>query len=220
MNVGSLFSGEVAPYWPHLVFIGVSLLGAAAVTWGLVREADKFWSLTNLLIIGGVVLEAICTILLFRFDEGISDTQQSKIIALETRLAPRSLSNAQIASLGEVMKAFPKFSFDVSGSDREPLDFGIQIASALKLAGDEWKDWGSKDTGGLVWPGTGYPIFGDIRMVGAVISTTDPQLEGAVKTLAEELRKDGIDEIQGALDLPTVWPSDAIGVHIIIGTKR
>ncbi len=136
MNIGAFFSGGVDPYWPHFALIGVSLLGSAAVTWGLVRDAENFWSLTNLLIIGGVVLEAICTILLFGFDEGISNSQQSKIIALETRLAPRELSPDQQLFVATFIRPFAGTSFDMSMHvDIEPMRLLGEIEAAMVAGG-------------------------------------------------------------------------------------
>jgi hypothetical protein len=134
MNIGAFFSGGIDPYWPHCILIGVTLLGSAAVTWGLIRESERFWTLTNLLIVGGVIIEAICTILLFGFDEGISNAQQSKIIGLETRIAPRVLTEDQYAAI-QALRGKVDTVFVLSSPDSEPATFSAQLQQALVDAG-------------------------------------------------------------------------------------
>jgi hypothetical protein len=97
--MGGFFSGEMSPGGPHFWLLTVSVLGSAAVAWGIIREAEKVWSLTTLLVVGGVAVEAICTLLLFDFDEGISSKQQKtieaqrdQIISLERQIAPRQVT--------------------------------------------------------------------------------------------------------------------------------
>src|SRR5277367_5267498 len=92
--MSTFFSGSLDPFWPHVILLSVAILASFAVAIGIVMESPK-WSVANALVVGGVALEAICTLLLFGFDEGISNAQQSKIIALETKLAPRSLNIEQ-----------------------------------------------------------------------------------------------------------------------------
>jgi hypothetical protein len=87
--MGGFFSGEMASGWPHFWLLTVSVLGSAAVAWGIIREAEKVWSLTTLLVVGGVFVEAICTLLLFGFDEGISSKQEKTIEAQALSLCVR-----------------------------------------------------------------------------------------------------------------------------------
>lgn len=96
--MSGFFSGSVDVFLPHVVFLTVAAVASFAVAAGIVLENPK-WSLANVLVIGGVAIEAICTFLLFGFDEGISAAQQSKIVTLETRLAPRQLDDRQMADL-------------------------------------------------------------------------------------------------------------------------
>ena len=55
---------------------------------------------------GGIVVGFFCTFMLFVFDEAISTSQKSKIVALETRLAPRELSKDQQKQLGSDLRLF------------------------------------------------------------------------------------------------------------------
>jgi hypothetical protein len=76
--VSEFFSGSLDPRWPHAILLSVAIIASFAVAVGIVMESPH-WSIANALVIGGVVLEAICTLLIFGFDEGISSRQQSFI---------------------------------------------------------------------------------------------------------------------------------------------
>lgn len=134
MNIGAFFSGGIAPYWPHFILIGASLVGSAAVTWGLVRESEEFWTLPNLLIIGGVVIEALCTILLLGFDEGISNAQQSTIIELMRAAGSRRIDPEPFLS---ALSGKPKAQVLIEASPEAPdgLSTAAQISSLLIKAG-------------------------------------------------------------------------------------
>ena len=80
-------SGELPPFWPHFWLLSFSVLASFAVGIGILFERPKhsdsvhriaFW-----LVMGGIAIEACCTIFLFVFDEGISSAQQSTMISLE-----------------------------------------------------------------------------------------------------------------------------------------
>jgi hypothetical protein len=104
----------------HEVLIAVCVLGSVAVGIGILLES---WppkllkdNIAIVLVIGGVVVEALFTIFLFVFDEGISRSQQSKIaslvkvnVALEKMLMPRSIP---------IGKAYPSGSGPTKGSDK------------------------------------------------------------------------------------------------------
>jgi hypothetical protein len=73
-----------------VVLLSISVLSSIAVGVGIILERPKyspavhkvaFW-----LVVVGIGFEAVCTIFLFVFDEGISNAQQDKIITLETKL--------------------------------------------------------------------------------------------------------------------------------------
>jgi hypothetical protein len=89
-----------------------AVLASFAVAAGIVLESPH-WSIANALVIGGVAIEAVCTLLLFGFDEGISGAQQAKIVTLETRLAFRSLSDEQFNDLIQQLKPSSGQHFDI-----------------------------------------------------------------------------------------------------------
>jgi hypothetical protein len=141
--LSSFFSGEVNPTWPHVILLSVTVLASFAVAAGIVFESPKYSEsihrVATRLVIGGVAVEAVCTIFLFVFDEGISNAQQAKIIALESRLAARSLSDKQAAVLAEKLRPFSGQEFQVIAYWKNPESLSIanRIADALISAG--WK---------------------------------------------------------------------------------
>jgi hypothetical protein len=93
--ISTFFSGSIDPFWPHFILLGGAIIGGSAVGFGIIMESEK-WSLATIVVVIGVVTEAIFTILLFLFDEGISsaqkstiEAQRSKIIVLEKIIVPR-----------------------------------------------------------------------------------------------------------------------------------
>jgi uncharacterized membrane protein len=104
--LSAALSGAVNPFWPHLVLLAVSVLAGAGVGLGIIFEAPEYSSGTHRiaqrLVIAGVILESICTVSLFVFDEGISNAQQAKLIeraeterAMIEQLKPRTLKPEQ-----------------------------------------------------------------------------------------------------------------------------
>jgi hypothetical protein len=104
--ISQFFGGTLDPTWPHAVLIAGSIVGGALVGLGVILEAPKIFSVPVAAVFVGVVIEAACTLALFGFDEGISGAQQSKIIALETRIAPRVLTTAQCQGIVDSLGPF------------------------------------------------------------------------------------------------------------------
>ncbi|HWG68719.1 MAG TPA: hypothetical protein VN692_04800 [Steroidobacteraceae bacterium] len=94
----AVWAGEATPGWPHAILLFISIGGAAVCAVGIVFEAEKRKShplhrIAEKLVIWGVVIEALCTISLFVFDERISNAQESKIVELE-QLTARAIKTA------------------------------------------------------------------------------------------------------------------------------
>jgi hypothetical protein len=64
----------------------------------------EIWGIS--LVILGVVIEALFTFALLTFDEGVSHKQQSKIIALETEIAPRRLTGDECHAVARSMSSY------------------------------------------------------------------------------------------------------------------
>jgi hypothetical protein len=139
MYLSGIFSGTADPYWPHFVLIGGSIVFGAFVGIGVILEAENRRSFATMLVVVGIAFEAICTLLLFRFDETISGAQQSKIATLEQRLLARSLNDAQKSDIAKRLKEFPPQTIQIIPywQDKESLDIGNAIADAVIK--DDWK---------------------------------------------------------------------------------
>jgi hypothetical protein len=141
MYVSRFISGDFEPFWPHAILLSSSVLASIAVGAGILFERPEYSSSVHKiafwLIVVGIAVEAVCTIFLFVFDEGISSAQQSKIISLENRLAGRSLTAEQQEALKRRMTPFAKqrVSIGVLPMLKEHADFGLQLLAVLKASG-------------------------------------------------------------------------------------
>jgi hypothetical protein len=139
--LSAVLSGTAEPFWPHLVLISVSVAASFAVAGGIIFESPKYspaiHRIATSLVIGGVAVEALCMVCLFVVDEAISSAQQVKIIALETKLAPRSLSDAEVAEISGVLKKFDGQEFTVAGYDGEPASIASRVKHTLEKS--DWK---------------------------------------------------------------------------------
>lgn len=141
MYVSKFVSGGLEPFWPHASLLSLSIAASIAVGAGIIFERPKYSASVHRvafsLIVGGIVIEAICTIFLFVFDEGISGAQQSKIIALERRLAQRSLDDATQDKLVRALEKYDQTPWDLSVTPDAELSFTLQIIDVLKRA--KWR---------------------------------------------------------------------------------
>ena len=96
--ISTFFSGSVDPFWPHFILLGCAIIGGIAVGLGIIMESEK-WSLATILVVIGVATEAVFTIMLFLFDEGISSAQQSRITDLDTQLVARTKELLEVRKL-------------------------------------------------------------------------------------------------------------------------
>src|SRR5579871_6648389 len=109
--MSEFFSGSLNPFWPHVVLLAFAIAASFAVAVGIVMENPK-WSLANALVVGGVAIEAACTLLLFGFDEGISSrqsetisTQQVELLALGIKTgAAKQLADSATEKAGSAEK--------------------------------------------------------------------------------------------------------------------
>jgi hypothetical protein len=138
--LSALLSGTADPFWPHFALLALSVLAGIAVGAGIILESPEYPASIHRkakwLVIGGVAIESICTISLFAFDEGISGAQQAKILALERRLAPRTLSEEQQASIVNAIKRFApqQFSGLVGAVDPEAWRLWTRLDGTLRTA--------------------------------------------------------------------------------------
>jgi hypothetical protein len=132
----------------HGYLLTLSVLATVCCIRGILWEVSgplNVHDFARKLVIWGVSFEAIFTIALFMFDEGISGVQQAtierqraEIISLERRLAARSLSDEQVADVAAQLKPFAGQHFDIVTYWRNPESLVIanRIYEALLKA-----DW-------------------------------------------------------------------------------
>jgi hypothetical protein len=132
----------------HVYLLAGDVLATWAVGAGILWEGEAITvshDVAKRLVLWGVILETLCSIALFAFDEGISHGQQvvieeqkDKIIALETKLAPRTLTSQQQQEIAEYLTPHAngtRINLSVYPSDAEGQRFALQIGSVLQAAG-------------------------------------------------------------------------------------
>ena len=141
--VSTLWAGEADPLWPHVVLLSLAVLASIAVGGGIIFERPKYSASVHRvafwLVVVGIAIEAVCTIFLFITDERISDAQQStirtqneEIIALDKKLAPRSLTQEQQSALVSAAEPFAAQQYTLSVAvGSEPAALLCQIDAAL-----------------------------------------------------------------------------------------
>jgi hypothetical protein len=141
-TITSIFSafihGELNPLPVHVVLIGIAILAEFAVAVGIVleapppeeRSARENWGVR--LVLGGVILSAVFTILLFVFDEGISNAQQARII----ELSPRNISPEARQEIGKSCAKFSGRTVLVISQYNDPEGYALatEIEEALKIS--------------------------------------------------------------------------------------
>jgi hypothetical protein len=174
--VSAFTSGGLEPFWPHFSLLFISVIASFSVGAGIIFESPKYSAsvhqVATCLVIWGVVIEAVCTIFLFVFDEGISGSQQSKIIALETQIAARPFDKSQFDAF-KLLKGKIKAVNIISEAALEPNMFAGMIAVAIQNAGVDVK---------------GYPASDGMMMTGLMILYPD-SLESVDKLEDDPLYK-------------------------------
>jgi hypothetical protein len=215
--VSRFLSGDLEPFWPHVTLLSLAVLSSIAVGGGIIFERPKyppsihrvaFW-----LVVGGIAVEAVCTIFLFVFDEGISDAQQSKIIALEMRIASRDLSPYQQKRITSKISSFvgQPYTLAVSG-DPESVHFLPTVDAILKDAG--WIKL-PPPAGGLLLPDGTASIAVKSKVV--VLVPADKQSELGPKAIEFVKALEDEDIAASAGFDPKVYNSNTI--EITVGSK-
>jgi hypothetical protein len=210
--IRAFFSGEVSAFWPHFWLLGGATLGGIAVGLGIILETPERPSrkqrVAMWLVIIGIVIEPICTLVLFAFDEGVSQAQQDKIIALEKRLADRELSDAQVATIGGKLNRFPGQEWDITPywDLKESVAIANRIYAALDLA--HWK---------YVKPAQSSFLLGGVAGVLVYVHPDAAQeTKDAANALVASLNREGII----AEERPQNDPGHRSNViHMSVGTK-
>jgi hypothetical protein len=182
----------------HVYLLGGDVLATWMVAAGIIWDSSPpVKHVAHRLVIWGVVLETLCSIALFTFDEGLSGAQQSKIIALETRLAARTLSDAQVDALAARLKPLNSQHFDIVTYWKNPESLNItnRIYAALIKAGWIYDK-----------PPSGEFILGVQTGVTALYDKRAPGVEKAATAFLEGLKANGIDAADDGQNPPANEP--------------
>jgi hypothetical protein len=131
----------------HAYLLGFAIFSTFVVACGIVWESDAplgVHPVARRLVIWGVAAEAIFTVALFVFDEGISSAQKSKIEETTEELVAyrrqRLLTQGQKDRIARVTKDFPSVTFVAyMVPEQEPWTLVLDIATALRAGGWDWK---------------------------------------------------------------------------------
>lgn len=137
--LSSVLAGTADPLWPHIILLSVSIIAAFTVGAGILFESPKYSAaiqrLATWLVLGGIAVESLCTVFLFVFDERISGAQQSKIIALETEIAPRRILPTDCQEIAESMRSQSgRVEIDSYAADLEGGILAWQISTCLEAS--------------------------------------------------------------------------------------
>src|SRR5258708_22547332 len=123
------------------LFAAAYVFSTIGVTVGVYWENEKFdkakqnrgWKL----LIWSLAFDTLFTVMIFGIDGWISQSQRDEIIVLETKLAPRVLTNEQQDTLLEALRPFAKQQYALSvAAGSEPVALLCTIQGVLKKA--EW----------------------------------------------------------------------------------
>ena len=136
------FPGQVS-FVVHVYLLCGEALAAICVGLGIIWESAEYGAsihrVARRFLLGGIFAAVAFSLLLFAFDEGIASAQREEIIALETRLAARTLSDKQVAEIVETLRPFAGQEFWAIPYWDNPESSAIsdRVARALTSAG--WK---------------------------------------------------------------------------------
>jgi hypothetical protein len=215
--VSAFISGTLDPFWPHVGLLSVSVTASIAVGAGIIFEGQKYSAAIHRvafwLVVVGIVFEAVCTIFLFVFDEGISSAQKLKIATLEARIAPRLLKQSEQNELTAKLVGTEKQVGTVTASPSLPESewFARVLTAPLKAAGWDMTVVPGSPLPTILQP-TGVVIEYHIELNG--MPQTRPQTVEAANRLAAALKDVGID----ATAVPGIVPSP-MTMQIVITPK-
>lgn len=210
--LSELFAGTANPLWPHLVLIAGSILAGAVVGAGIIFESTEYSAaihrVAKRLVIAGVVVESLCTVCLFVFDETVTGAQQSQIIALEKRLSARALSDSQCAAIVQRVRPFAGQVFQVIPYWRNPESLSIanRIADCAINAG--WRIEEPKNYTTLIGVITGIDVDLDRNAPAESVL--------AAKTLVDALNN---NSVRAALAMEGNDPAHTALISLSVGIK-
>lgn len=172
---------KLSSFWNWWLLAGEGFAGAA-VAWGIICEFSpsiKVQKIAHRHVVVGVAFEVAFSVLLFTSEERISKDQRAeiqgqldKIIALETRLASRTISDDDAELIKAFVSPFP-VTFEVIPywDDDELLELGQRLADILQHSG--WKLENPKQYTFLAGVVTGVQIHFDEGVPEATVKSAE-----------------------------------------------
>jgi hypothetical protein len=223
--LSAVLSGDAAPLWPHIILLGVTVLASFAVAAGILLESPKYsealHGLASKLVIGGVAIEAICTISLFVFDEAISSKQQSAIESQQSTIldqqrqiirltTPRNLSPPAVDRVAAKVCPFGAKQFEFVRVTADELLFGNQLQKIWSLC--KWDSKGVQD------PDTAIAAASEVVGIHFLYgSTRAEEFQDAAEAFAAALRDENIAAEAGPI--PKDVPLSTNMIHIQLGRR-
>jgi hypothetical protein len=214
-SLSAIFAGNAGSHWLHLLLVAASVLAASIFGAGMIlRSAENALRLRRYAIwfvVVGMALQSCALIALFAVDEHVSLAQNDKIIDLETRLAPRSLTPEQQQRIAEKLKPFAGVPFDFTVAPaQEPIVLEDQIKEALENAGWKFSPY---------FLGTVKVAYSRLGFVGLTAEVPHEKLGEwgpALHALGDAMAAEGL-QMAARVAVDDQVPTNAI--HVIIGTK-
>jgi hypothetical protein len=210
--MSGFFSGSADPFWPHVILLTVAILASFAVAGGIVLENPKA-TIANVLVVGGVAIEAVCTVLLFGFDEGISGAQQSKIIDQQAQIirltTPRNLSPDAVKRVAEKVCPFGPQEFDVVHVTLDEILFGNELQKIWTRC-----NWTSK---GVQNPDEAIDAASGVAGIHFLYAPQSDGFRKAAGAFASALRDENIEAV--AEPVPKNIPLSSAMIHIQLGRR-
>lgn len=242
-NIVTIFSVEPRVFLLNVFLLICEAVSAGCVAAGIVWESGEYGEnkkrIAHSMVMYGVVAEVAFSLFLFISDEIVSGSQlltiqmqQYKIELLENRLAPRILSERQIADISKLLKSFAGTRFDSAFdlySGEQNAFWGL-LQPAIVAAG--WKNipWDEGRTvpnwiygsaaskqQRLKFPSSASAIVFDVNVY--VFPEYRDQLGGAASALIAALNSAGIVAAPADSDVQ-VSNVNKDAIHILIGEKR
>lgn len=140
-------------------------------------------------------------------------------VGAEANKAPRRLNAAQRAVITEKVKPFPKIPFVLmSANAAEPLDFALDIASALKDIGWDWKPFPPSAIG--VTPSGDRSRVGFSVLAHLEVQARTPELKDAAAALESAFRAIGAQDVRRVSSDTEPSDPNAKVIYVIVGSKK
>jgi hypothetical protein len=124
--------------------IWLYIASTIAVVVGVYLEGERFPERTKIrgwqILLAALTAETLLGGLMFAADARIDQIQKHEIIELETKLEPRSLSEAEISAIAATLSRFAPQEFTIASYGGEPAQAAGRLRLALERAGWTWFD--------------------------------------------------------------------------------